>query len=256
MSFPNDLPDELVLRLPKILPLQGFGSIAQSLEVVEQLRTLRQADPQITRLTQALRSWQAARFRRTYADVLQDAQMGPAALFFLTELYGEQEFGRRDAQFARIAGTVERIFPQSVVQTTTLLAQLHALSESLDACMVQVWISFASDEPMNAPQHAALYQRLWQALLKMPSYQHARATQIQAAHDLGTQLQRHTQVPGLRLMLKMMRGPAMAAGLQDLQRFLECGFDTFGQLGKSRKVPLFLETIATREKAWLAELSS
>jgi hypothetical protein len=256
MSFPIDLPAELVARLPKILPLQGFGSIAQSLEVVERLRKARQADPQIAQLTQALRSWQAARFRRTYADVLQDAQMSPAALFFLTELYGEQEFGQRDAQFARIAAAVERIFPQSVVQTTTLLAQLHALSESLDACMVQVWISFAANEPMNTPDHATLYQQIWKTLLDAPLYANARATQIQAAHDLGMQLQRHTQVPGLRLMLKMMRGPATAAGLQDLQRFLERGFDTFGQLGKSRKVSLFLETIGTREKAWLAQLSA
>jgi hypothetical protein len=60
---------------------------------------------------------------------------------------------------------------------------------------------------------------------------------------------RLTRLPGLRLMLKMMRGPATAAGLGALQRFLEAGFDTFGGIARSRSgVATFLATIREREQ--------
>jgi hypothetical protein len=120
-----------------------------------------------------------------------------------------------------------------------LKAEPHALQTSP---------SPALDEPR--------YKRLWQGLMHTPGYAQARQQQLDAAHDLGLQLQRHTQIPGLRLMLSMMRLPANAAGLQDLQRFLETGFDTFGQLGKAGKVPAFLDTVRQRETAWLARMAA
>ena len=251
---------ELPTQLPKVQRLAAHGAIAQSLQTVETLRRARHASPELTQRTQALRQWQALRFRQTYADVLNDASMSAAALFFLTELYSDKEYSQRDAQFARIAGTIERIFPRSVVQTATLLAQLHALSESLDACMARVWWHAGEHAPSTLPfgdlNSQQTYHQLWHSLLQYPGYEQARHEQIQATHDLGLQLQRHTQIPGLRLMLKMMRTPATAAGLQDLQRFLEKGFDTFGQLGKAGRVPLFLHTVIQRETAWLEQMAA
>lgn len=239
--------------LPGIRSMEAYGNIAQSLGVVEHLRQQRQTHSGLAERTQVLRHWQALRFRNTYVDILQDAHMGPAAQFFLTELYSEQEFSQRDAQFARIAKAIERLFPQTVVQTATLLAKLHALSETLDACMAIQWLSISSEQDaIDLP----LYKSLWHSLLVMPGYAIARQQQLDATQQLGLQLQRHTQVPGLRLMLKMMRAPATAAGLQDLQRFLERGFDTFGQLGKAGKVPQFLATVAQRESAWLAQMAA
>jgi hypothetical protein len=251
IELPNDLPT--------VKRLAAHGTIAQSLQVVETLRLAREASPELAQRTQALRLWQSQRFRQTYADILQDKQMGAAALFFLTELYSDQEFRQRDAQFARIAGTLERLFPLSVVQTATLLAQLHALSESLDACMAQTWMHVrppaAQFLPFDEAASLGVYRQLWCALQDHPGYSQARQEQLEATHDLGLQLQRHTQVPGLRLLLKMMRAPASAAGLHDLQRFLECGFDTFGELGRAGKVPLFLQTVIERETAWIASIA-
>lgn len=241
-----------MLDLPSIRSLAAYGNIADSLNVVEHLRQQRQMHGELARRTQSLRQWQAERFRNTYADVLKDAHMGPAALFFLTELYSEQEHSRRDAQFARIAGAIERLFPQAVVQTATLLAKLHALSETLDACMASRWLGISEHQDAL---DLDCYHKLWQSLMSTPGYANARQQQLSATQDLGLQLQRHTQVTGLRLMLKMMRAPATAAGLQDLQRFLERGFDTFGQLGKAGKVPQFLATVGQRETAWLAQMA-
>lgn len=250
----------LPLGLPYVQRMTAYGSMGQSLQVVELLRKARQDSPELAQRTHALRLWQSQRFRQSYADVLQDTHMGAAALFFLTELYSEQEFSQRDAQFARIAGTLERMFPKAVVQTATLLAQLHALSETLDACMALTWQSNAAKKvvclPFDEGDSLQTYQQLWHALLAHPGYTQARQEQLEATHALGLQLQRHTQAPGLRLMLKMMRAPAAAAGLQDLQRFLERGFDTFGDLGKAGKVPQFLQTVMQRESAWLSRMAS
>lgn len=244
--------------LPTIRSMASYGTIAHSLATVESLRDARQASGSLAQRTHALRLWQSLRFRQCYADILQDYAMGAAALFFLTELYSEQEFSKRDAQFARIAGTLERLFPRSVVITATHLAQLHALSETLDACMAHTWEAnpqLPAVLVFDDPASLDTYHLLWKALLAHPGFAAARQEQLQATHELGMQLHRHTKVPGLRIMLKMMRTPATAAGLQDLQRFLERGFDTFAQLGQAGKVPQFLRTVIEREGAWLSRMA-
>ncbi|MEO8121520.1 MAG: hypothetical protein ABI606_19610, partial [Rhodoferax sp.] len=72
--------------------------------------------------------------------------------------------------------------------------------------------------------------------------------------DIGHELDRLTRTPGLRFMLKMMRGPAHLAGMGSLQEFLEAGFDTFAALGRQAQgVSAFLATVRTRE-AGLVEL--
>jgi hypothetical protein len=255
------IPATAFLPIPS---LQGLGHITQSLGVVEHLRQQRQRDAQLAQHTRWLKRWQSQRFQHTYTDVLQDPHMGPAARFFLTELYGENEFVQRDAQFARIAGTLERLFPRTVIDTATLLAQLHALSETLDAYMAQSWAAMVQTTPrpnITAPLSdpdlpLELYRQLWQSLQKVPGYNAARLAQIQTTQQLGEQLLKHTRVPGLRLMLKVMRAPAAAAGLQHLQHFLENGFDTFAQLGRHNKAPTFLNTIAQRETAWLDTMNT
>ncbi|MFM7332667.1 MAG: FFLEELY motif protein [Brachymonas sp.] len=243
------LPEDL----PRIHALTAHDRIAPCLQIVEQLRQARQAHPEFAQRTTLLKRWQAQRFTRTYADVLQDPSMGPAAKFFLTELYSDKEYSERDAQFARIAGTLERMFPQAVVHTATFLAQLHALSETLDANMARVWMHHAQHLPQTLDEVA--YRQLWQALMQVEGYAQGREAQIQAAQELGQQLQRHTRLPGLRLMLRMMRAPASAAGLHQLQQFLECGFDTFAQLGKAGQVAPFLQIIQSREQDWLVRMN-
>jgi hypothetical protein len=247
---PLSLPDDL----PRIHALAAHDRIAPCLHIVEQLRQARQALPSLAQRTTALKRWQVQRFSHTYIDVLKDPNMGPAAKFFLTELYSDKEYAQRDAQFARIAGTLERMFPQAVVHTATFLAQLHALSETLDASMARVWLYHADHLPQNLDE--ATYRKLWQSLMPLASYAPGRQAQIQAAQELGQQLQRHTRLPGLRLMLRMMRAPASAAGLHQLQQFLENGFDTFAQLGKANKVAGFLRIIEEREHAWLEKMEN
>lgn len=203
------------------------------LQQVDEERAQRGADPTLATRVDALKAYQQARFRRTYADLLADARHGGAAQFFLEELYGPGDFSERDAQFARIVPALVRLFPEDVVCTVGTLATLHALSEGLDTQMGRMLTSLPIDPPS--------YVRAWQAT----GDDDGRRSQIRLVIEVGEALDRLTRKPLLRQSLRLMRAPARAAGLGALQHFLERGFDTFGAM---KGAGSFLRTVAQREE--------
>jgi hypothetical protein len=78
-----------------------------------------------------------------------------------------------------------------------------------------------------------------------------REQQIALMLAVGAALEGYTRNPLLRHSLRLMRGPASAAGLGSLQAFLERGFDTFRAMKGASE---FLETIARRERLLAAQL--
>lgn len=68
---------------------------------------------------------------------------------------------------------------------------------------------------------------------------------------LGESLDRLTRKPLLRHSLRMMRGPAKAAGFAHLQGLLEAGFDAFQSMSGARE---FLSVVAQRERLLAAAL--
>ena len=58
-------------------------------------------------------------------------------------------------------------------------------------------------------------------------------------------------MPMLRNALRLMRGPARAAGLWELQRSLETGFDVFRDMKGAQQ---FIDLIGARERALAAAL--
>lgn len=208
--------------------------ILRQLNTVESLRAQREANPALAAKVRTLKAYQAARFTRTYADLLASLQYRGAARFFLDELYGPQEFGARDTQFARIVPPLVRMFPTEVVHTVGVLASLHALSETLDQEM--------ASRMADAQLDAAGYVRLWQAT----GQPEARQRQIEATLEIGSELARYTRSPVLRGSLRLMRRPARLAGLGELQHFLESGFETFGAIADPQQ---FLAIVREREQA-------
>lgn len=209
-------------------------AILDELATVERQRAERLADAALGRKVLALKSYQAARFSKTYADLLADPRYRGAARFFLDELYGPHEFDARDAQFARIVPTLVRMFPDEIVATVETLATLHALSETLDSAMARQLSTPAID--------ASAYRRAWRSVGDAP----ARRRQIELTLAVGHALDRYTRSAMLRGALRMMRRPARAAGLGDLQHFLEAGFDTFGAMQGADD---FLSLVQRREQA-------
>lgn len=206
--------------------------IAQCLDSVDSLRKARHEDPDLGAQVLRLKSYQAERFRRTYADLLADPRHGAAARFFLDELYGPRDFAQRDTQFGRVAPKIARVFPDEMLGTITKLAELHALSEHFDQAMAA---RLASD-----PIHPQDYLQAWQAVGDEP----ARRRQIDLTLGIGQALEGYTRSRLVHATLKLMRRPAQAAGFGALQRFLEAGFDAFASMRGSNE---FLTAVRQRE---------
>lgn len=189
----------------------------------------------------AVKAYQHRRFECSYADLLREPGTRDAALFFLSDLYGTQDFSARDAQFGRVVPSMDRLFPDDIVRTVLELAELHALSETLDRRMAQ-----ALTTPTLDPDG---YVAAW-CSVGDPAL---RERQIRLMSGVGGALVGYTRNRWLRHTLRLMRPAARAAGLGSLHGFLERGFDTFAALRQPQR---FLDTLATRERELAARLFS
>ena len=200
----------------------AVDTILANLKIVADERTHRTLEAGLAPKVAALKEFQQRRFSHTYADLLLTARYGAAARFFLDELYGPNDFSHRDAQFARVVPVLVRLFPTEVVQTVETLAQLHALSETLDTAMA----AHIRQTPITGHD----YIRAWQKTGRTMD----RDLQIGLTLEVASRLDRVTRTPLLHNSLRLMRGPARAAGLAELQRFLEAGFATFRAMRGAR----------------------
>lgn len=217
-------------------------------DAVLQVTLLRKSSagrPDLMRSLSEVKRFQARRFAGTYVDLLHSDQYQPVARFFLDELYSEKDYAERDAQFARIASALERLFPQQVVRTAVSLAQLLELTEELDLAMAEQWHGNAS------ATEVARYVAAWRAVGRRAE----RNMQLVKVLEVGHELDRLTRTRGLRMMLRMMRGAANLAGLGSLQGFLEAGFDTFAAMARQGdRAAFFLTTVQAREAGLIERL--
>ena len=221
--------------------------------------------PGLSKAVSDIKAFQSKRFTATYQDLLHMPQYKPATQFFLEELYSEKDYTQRDDQFSRIAGTLERMFPQQVVQTAVSLAQLHSLTEDLDLAMAQCWLKLSKKENEIKEKEIERYIAAWLKVGRRAD----REAQLSGALRVGQELVTLTQTPGLRMALKLMRKPATLAGMAALQQFLESGFDTFAAMTPKNKTKkpknaqsqtnvegsaFFLETVQQREAELIERL--
>lgn len=222
-------------------PSSPAARIRHHLAGVDALRA-RAASAGMLLAVQTIKRLQAARFEHTYRDFLHNNEYAAAARFFLGELYGVRDFSQRDQQFARIAGGLERLFPAAVAELAVDLVELHALTEHLDHEMGVAWSQLPDD--MTA---GSRYRTAWQLV----GSRQERDRQLAVVAAMGVELEQLTRKKSLRTALRLMRGPARAAGLDALQQFLEAGFDAFGSMSRPQ---VLMQAIQARESAWLAKL--
>jgi hypothetical protein len=217
------------------------AEIAAHLSVVEAERERRANSPGLLARVTELKAFQQRRFSHTYADLLASGRYGAAARYFLDELYGPGDFTTRDAQFARVAPAIVRMFPSEVAETVAILAELHALSERLDT-VTALQLRDGTITPSG-------YIQAWQ----LADHAAERESQIALTLRIAAQLDRITRMPMLRNALRLMRGPARAAALSELQRSLEAGFDVFRAMKGAQE---FIAIIGARERTFAATLFS
>jgi len=185
-----------------------------------------------------LRRWQAARLERSFKRFLENPRSSAAARFFLTDVYGDHDFSRRDADIARVMPTMQRLLPGSLLATVSDGIALGALTHAFDLRMAEALGEIAPrGKRLDDDRYAEAYREVGKPLL--------RERQIALIHDVGTGLGSAMRLPGIGTLLKVSRGPAKAAGLAELQAFLERGVGAFTKLDNIRG---FLDDIERDER--------
>ncbi|MCD7096882.1 hypothetical protein [Stenotrophomonas sp. MMGLT7] len=190
------------------------------------------------RWLQEVRRWQALRLERSFEHFLEDPRRRPAAMFFLDDVYGDRDFSRRDADLLKVLPTMRKLMPASLLATVADGIELAALTHALDLRMAATLRRIA---PRRRRLDAALYAQAY----RQAGLPRLRARQIGLIGQVGTGLAKAVGTPGVRILLKLARAPARAAGVSELQGFLERGFDAFSRLGDAAT---FLDDIDRTER--------
>lgn len=210
---------------------------------LERLKRLRGRDAKQgppARLAEVKR-WQSARLAKTYADLAAVPRYAQATRFFLDDLYGPKDFSGRDAAMLKIYPVMVRMLPATAVQTAALAIEVYALSEELDRRLAEA----LGPGPLDEGAYAKAYRG--------SATPGERERQIAIVGETGRRLDRLVTRPMVFRTLKLMRTPARLAGMDDLQGFLERGFEAFRAMGGAGE---FLDTIAARERAIASRLFS
>jgi hypothetical protein len=170
-----------------------------------------------------LRRWQAARLAASFEGFMSDPRRRPAAEFFLTDLYGDQDFSRRDADIARVVPKMQRLLPQTLLETLADAIELGALSHAFDLRMAEALQRLA-------PRRTRLDDDLYGRAYREVGRPRLRAHQIDLIVVAGFGLGHALRTRGVATLLAVLRGPARAAGLGELQSFLERGFGAYAKL--------------------------
>ena len=161
----------------------------------------------------------------------------PAAEFFLTDLYGDHDVSARDRNVERVMPLMRKILPGPLIGAAADAIELAALSHALDLRLCAELEADGAGRDITVARYAAAYRRVGKPRL--------RQRQIGLIVDVGRLLDRAVRKPWLWRLLKVSRLPAKAAGLGELQSFLERGFSAFAALGGAQP---FLGAIAERER--------
>jgi hypothetical protein len=191
-----------------------------------------------------VRRWQAQRLERSFARFLADPMRRPAARFFLTDVYGDHDFSRRDADIARVLPMMQKLLPATLLDTVAEGIALGALTHAFD-------LRLAMTLERLAPRRRRLDEALYAQAYREVGLPRLRQHQIDLIHAVGSGLSAALRQPGIATLLRLSRAPARAMGLAELQGFLERGVDAFGRLGD---VGAFLDEVERDERAVASRL--
>jgi hypothetical protein len=220
-------------------PAASAQRLREGVVRVRELRDAVRSDPLLGQDRLLVRAWQADRLARTYPDLLASPRYGPAAEFFLADLYGPKDFSARDEALARIIPTLTRMLPAAAIETIGLAVELDALSEELDQRV-------AAELRRRQPGAHALdvTEASYADAYRTAGSVAERERQIWLVGRIGSALDRLSRKPLIAGALRVMEGPARAAGLGALHDFLARGFAAFRGM---RGADEFLAVIAARE---------
>ena len=185
-----------------------------------------------------LQQWQRRRLAESYSDLIEQESYRPACEFFLEELYGGLDFLKRDQEVAKVMSVMVRFLPGKALLALADAFELQALSLEFDMEMAERLDSSGAVE-----LDVASYGEIYRSCGNKPM----RERQILLIRDLGNELAKLVHKLLVVRLIRLMRGPAYAAGFGALQSFLESGVNSFREL---EDPVYFINTIYQRE--WLS----
>ena len=189
----------------------------------------------------AVRTWQQARLAATHAVLLKSPKYGPAATFFLTELYSAADLTQRDADIERVIKILVKFLPDKALRTLAAALEMDALSERMDRLMAaQLRAMQTSNKPLSIDResYGAGYRAMGEFDLRL--------RQIELTQEIGRALDKLSRLPLLRRLLRMMSRPAQIGGVGGLHAFLERGYTAFAHMGSAND---FIDAIVNQERA-------
>lgn len=209
-------------------------------KLLEANRRYRDPDQHPFNASPALRAvqvWQAKRLRESFRDFLESPRQRPAAEFFLSDLYGDFDVSGRDRDVERVIPLMRRVLPERLLAAAADAIELGVLSHALDLRIAEQ--SKRLGGPVcDAASYAIAY--------RSAGLRRLRSHQIGLIVRVGLTLDKAVSMPVIGYLLRISRAPAKAAGLAQLQSFLERGFAAFRALEGARG---FVDEIARREVA-------
>lgn len=183
-----------------------------------------------------LQSWQRQRLSETYSDLRADPRYAAAADFFLDRLYGGLNFRERDQEVAKVLPVMTRMLSDSMLDTLAQAFEFQAMSLKLDIA-IAIQLHGLGWSELDQDRYCQLYRQCGEPEL--------REKQIELVRHLGQSLNRAVKKPIIYRLIRLLRGPARAAGFGRLQNFLEEGLSAFRSMGDATE---FVDTIYHREK--------
>ena len=189
-----------------------------------------------------LQRWQQKRLLTSFSDLLEEACYQPAIEFFLSDIYGGLDFRERDQDMGKVLPVMVRFLPDGALVTLSEAFELQAISLEYDERMAHY---------MRRENISQLDMESYLPVYLAGGDKEGRARQIRLIHKLGYDLDRLVRKPMVNHLVRLLRGPAHAAGFGSLQEFLETGLESFRALDDARG---FVDTIYEREWAAMERL--
>ena len=203
------------------------------------MRRLQLAPEELPPLERCLREWQSKRLAHTHADLLASPEFGPAARFFLTDIYAPKDFSRRDADLLALYEFLSRILPAAALRVLKNTVELNDLTHALEEEMVENLRALGVTDSFTDEQYEEAYRQ--------GDYDE-RVRQIALIVEIGRDLGRVSRLPFIGPTLHAAGVPARRLGWGELQDFLERGYYAWRTM---RRPDPFLHAIEARETAIL-----
>ncbi|ABE74472.1 MULTISPECIES: FFLEELY motif protein [Psychrobacter] len=194
-------------------------------------------DAALNKKLNEVQSWQQARIKRTHSTLFEQPKNQLMADYFLTQLYGGDEFKVLAEQLGRIlpkAKKLERLAKESSLEAGSMGIQASILAIELDLHLAQ-WL-LEQELAVNEENMLLAYRTVDEAI--------ERRVQINNLKDVCYRTDKDLNSFMLKKAFAMAKGTAYRYNFQPLYDFIDSGFKAMKPL---KSVSSFIEPFCARE---------